>query len=309
MLGMAVLLLCLPGCKRSPTQKRVLLSRLQLRGQVGSVLRMSGWSRHRLTREIGQALVREAPVRPSWLAPARKRPARPAKKGRRVRLRFSLARTLAYRKGPPGKRGGRTPVLLVGVSCWISPSSTNTEPVMAAGAAMARPSSTGGISRAEVSRALRSSLKDAARRVKALLALDSLTQPELLKRLGDQDPRIRVTVVRRIALFKGPTVTRLLILALKDKKLAVRMAAVGVLGRRKARSAVPALIALAGTRSRGVTTQVQYALAAIGGEKAEAFLLVMSSGHPDPKVRRGASEALAELRRHRTPGPNKGSAR
>ena len=179
----------------------------------------------------------------------------------------------------------------------------------AAGAAVVRPSATGTLPKKAVAKALLNALKDAAARVGALLALEPLAGPQLLERLAAKDERVRTMVVRRLTRVKGDAVSRALINALRDRSMAVRLAAVGALAQRKDRAAVPGLIALAAKQSRAVTTQIQYALAAIGGEKAEAFLLVMSSGHRDPVVQRRAAEALAELRRHRAAKPTDRSNR
>lgn len=91
----------------------------------------------------------------------------------------------------------------------------------------------------------------------------------------------------------------------------VKMKAIGELVELRASQAVPRLIDLAqssdprlGTEPR-LQMQIIYALGAIGGTEAEAYLYTIASGHPDEMVRNAAREASAELARARSPAPAK----
>lgn len=52
-------------------------------------------------------------------------------------------------------------------------------------------------------------------------------------------------------------------------------------------------------RDPGFVVQVAYALGELGDDDAEAFLFTASTGHPEPAVRRAATEALENLRKRR----------
>lgn len=64
-------------------------------------------------------------------------------------------------------------------------------------------------------------------------------------------------------------------------------------------SAVGALIDAARQRSAPYLKQIIFAVGALGGDEAEAYLFTVKSGHGDPAVRESAGEALEEMLRRR----------
>jgi hypothetical protein len=59
-----------------------------------------------------------------------------------------------------------------------------------------------------------------------------------------------------------------------------------------------------------VQREIVFALSAIGGDEAEAYLDVVASGHDDPLLRASAEKALGELRdraKRNTPSQPKGT--
>jgi hypothetical protein len=68
---------------------------------------------------------------------------------------------------------------------------------------------------------------------------------------------------------------------------------------------VPELIEISRGKDPGFLRELVYALGAIGGEEAEAYLYTMAQGHDQPAVRDAARQALEEMERHgRRSGPS-----
>jgi len=59
--------------------------------------------------------------------------------------------------------------------------------------------------------------------------------------------------------------------------------------------AVPALIDLSQSTDPTAGLRIVRFIGDIGGAEAEGYLLTLSSGHPDPRMRQAAREALDEL--------------
>lgn len=111
--------------------------------------------------------------------------------------------------------------------------------------------------------------KDAAERDAAVRALadrgNTAVVPSLIARLGSEDP----TILRR-------TIGQLV--ELRDAR------------------AVEPLIELSRGKDHGFVRELLYAVGALGGAEAEAYLDTVAAGHDQPAVRRAAAEALGELR-------------
>jgi len=82
-----------------------------------------------------------------------------------------------------------------------------------------------------------------------------------------------------------------------DDPLEVRRA-IGGLVELQAREAVPELIEISRGKDPGFLRELVYALGAIGGDEAQAYLYTMSQGHDQPAVRDAARQALEEMDRH-----------
>jgi hypothetical protein len=120
--------------------------------------------------------------------------------------------------------------------------------------------------------------------------------------------------------------------ALSSKNHGTRLRAIGISGERKLKNAVPplveivknededqgavlkaigalvaigddravgALIDAGRRRSNAYLNQILFAVAALGGKEAEAYLFTVANGHADPEVRKNANDALEELSRRK----------
>src|SRR5690606_42120220 len=90
-----------------------------------------------------------------------------------------------------------------------------------------------------------------------------------------------------------------LIPRLEDEDRNVQLRTIGALAEIGDPAAVTALVDATSHKDPGLVIQIAYALGEIGTEEAEAFLFTASTGHPEPAVRRAATEALESLRRRR----------
>jgi hypothetical protein len=63
--------------------------------------------------------------------------------------------------------------------------------------------------------------------------------------------------------------------------------------------AVGALIDAGRRRTTAYLNQILFAVAALGGKEAEAYLFTVSTGHTDPEIRKNANDALEELQRRK----------
>ena len=75
--------------------------------------------------------------------------------------------------------------------------------------------------------------------------------------------------------------------------------AVGLLVELKAQQAVNPMIEATGRQGSVVEREIVFAVGAIGGDDAEAYLDLVATGHDDPVVRASAEAALHELRAKR----------
>jgi len=162
--------------------------------------------------------------------------------------------------------------------------------------------------------AFRAALDDASRGLVWQVEARKKTDRELTQDLTAEDPRLRDYAIRALADRRNPAVVPQLLNRLSDENPVVALRAVGALVAIGDRRAVDPLIEMTRRTRPQVTAQILYALAALGGPTAEAYLYTLESGSPDDEVRRAATDALSELRRkstestaHRNPsGPGGG---
>jgi hypothetical protein len=148
--------------------------------------------------------------------------------------------------------------------------------------------------------ALDLSLAEAAFEARA--TIDLATQPDdaVAKKLNDTDAPVRSAAIQLLARRRHPAVLPALIERLKIDDLGVLRRTVGLLVEIKDPSAVPAIIDASRAKNAVVQREIVFAIAAIGGDEAEAYLDVVASGHDDPLVRSSAEKALAELKSRRS---------
>ncbi|GAO03286.1 HEAT repeat protein [Anaeromyxobacter sp. PSR-1] len=83
---------------------------------------------------------------------------------------------------------------------------------------------------------------------------------------------------------------------LRDPEPEVAHLAVGALGQLRDPRAVGPLIDLSQRGDGGMALALVRIIGDIGGPEAEGYLLTLEAGHPEPRVRAAARDALAELR-------------
>ncbi len=151
--------------------------------------------------------------------------------------------------------------------------------------------------------ALRRALAGATRRAAAGLAvgLAEAAKPdrEVIADLDSGDSRVRDYAVRVLADRKNPAAVPALIARLRDPDPELVERAVGALDQIRDPRAVEPLIELSHRREGPFVAQLARIIGDIGGPEADAYLLTLASGHPEPIVRRAAKQALAESRERR----------
>jgi hypothetical protein len=147
--------------------------------------------------------------------------------------------------------------------------------------------------------ALDAALGQVVREARALIELQDAREEVLVARLGQSDEATRDAAVRLLVERRSPRVLPVLLQRLKSDDLASLRATMGLLVELRMPEAVDPLIEA--TRQRGpiVAREVVFAVAAIGGDDAEAYLDLLASGHDDAVVRASAEQALRELRSRR----------
>ena len=148
-------------------------------------------------------------------------------------------------------------------------------------------------------RALDAGLEQVLREAKALIDLEPAKDEVLEAKLKVHDEATRVAAARLLVRRGNPAALPELLGRLTSPDLDVVREAVGLLVELKAQGAVNPMIEA--TRSQGpvVEREIVFAVGAIGGEDAEAYLDLVASGHDDPVVRASAEAALRELRAKR----------
>lgn len=150
--------------------------------------------------------------------------------------------------------------------------------------------------------ALDLSLAEAAFEARATIDLAPLADDALVKKLSDSEEPVRKATVELLARRHHPAALPPLLERLKTDDLGVLRHTIGQLVELKDPKAVPAIIDTSRAKNPVVQREIVFAIAAIGGDEAEAYLDVVASGHDDPLVRSSAEKALAELKA-RKPAP------
>jgi HEAT repeat protein len=141
------------------------------------------------------------------------------------------------------------------------------------------------------------------------LQLDAVDKkvPALTRDLNSKDARVRDAALRVLAERREPVAVPELIKRLNDPDPDEVRRAMGDLVQIGDPRAVPPLIDLVRGKDPGFIQEVVYAIGAIGGEDAEAYLYTVAQGHELPTVREAAKEALKEL--HARGAGDKGNGR
>ncbi len=147
--------------------------------------------------------------------------------------------------------------------------------------------------------AFRAALAGAARDAAGALALGfseaGKSERHLVEDLAAGDARVRLRAVRVLGERGTRAAVPALVEKLHDEDASIQHAAIGALARIKDPRAVGPIIDVARRGDPMILTRLSRIIGDIGGPEAEGFLLTLSSGHPDPRVRRAAREALDEM--------------
>lgn len=154
-------------------------------------------------------------------------------------------------------------------------------------------------------RAVEGVLDDIAAEAGALVKASNQKDEALITALGSKDPRTRTFATKVLAERKNPAAVPPLLELLKGEDLDVVRGAIGALVELKDPRAVPAIIDACHARDNLFQRDVVFALGAIGGDEAEAYLFTMAQGHDEPVIRSSAQQALDELKAKAKQGDKK----
>jgi hypothetical protein len=120
---------------------------------------------------------------------------------------------------------------------------------------------------------------------------------DLVKALEDSDGRIRDFAIVRLGDRKtSAAVDPLCKLLEREERPELVLRAIGSLVAIGDARAVEPLIELSSRKDPDFVLQIIFAVGSIGGRTAEAYLVTMASGHPVEAIRRGAEQALGEMK-------------
>ncbi len=131
---------------------------------------------------------------------------------------------------------------------------------------------------------------------KALLDLLKASDAQLVDKLASGETPVKNAAVTLLARRQNPAALKPLLDRLSTEDLTEIRRVMGLLIELKDPKAVPALIDVSRARDNMVQREVVFALGAIGGDEAEAYLWSVAQGHDDPVVRASAEQALEELK-------------
>ena len=133
-----------------------------------------------------------------------------------------------------------------------------------------------------------------------LRRLDVAKDTVLIAALTDPDPRVREFAIRRVGDRRLRDAVDPLCKGLEtEPEPTLVLRTIGALMAIGDPRAVEPLIAVSLQKDPAFVMQVVFAVGAIGGRTAQAYLVTLASGHPDEEIRRSADDALKELKRRK----------
>ena len=151
--------------------------------------------------------------------------------------------------------------------------------------------------------ALEQVLVGMASEAKALIELRTANDAKLIEKLGGSEVAARDAAVTLLARRRNPAALKSLLKRLESQDPADIRRAMGLLIELRDPNAVPALIDVSRARDNIVQREVVFALGAIGGDEAEAYLWSVAQGHDDALIRASAQQALEELKAKKPGAP------
>ncbi|MEW5737507.1 MAG: HEAT repeat domain-containing protein [Myxococcota bacterium] len=148
--------------------------------------------------------------------------------------------------------------------------------------------------------ALDAALGEAVREARAIIDLTPLKDDGVAQKLASSDDSVQRAAVRLLARRHDARALPPLLARLETEDLTQIRETMGLLIELGNPDAVPALINASRAKDNVVQREIVFALGAIGGEEAEAYLDAVATGHDDPFVRASAEQALSELKDRRS---------
>jgi hypothetical protein len=142
-------------------------------------------------------------------------------------------------------------------------------------------------------------IKDAAGQAALLIKLAARSDGELV---AEKDPKVKELAVSVLAERRNPAALEPLIEQLRSDDIDVVHRAIGGLLELKDPRAVGPLIEASRQKGDVFQSEILFALSAIGGDEAEAYLQLMIDGTDQPVMRQIAEQALSELKARRDGG-------
>lgn len=161
---------------------------------------------------------------------------------------------------------------------------------------------------ASMQRSIREALDDAlaraVRQAAALIALEEANEPTLVEKLKDADPAVADAAVRLLVRRQHKAALPPLLARLQSDDVDALRGVIGLLVELRAPESVNPLVEAARKRGLVFEREVVFAIGAIGGDDAEAYLDLVATGHDDPLLRASAAQALLELRQRKKKPPS-----
>lgn len=285
----------LAGCKAQPH----LVERVEVVSASVADVPLLGTSAPQLQAELTKRVAAEP--RLQLVAPG----VRPPEGVPLVRLVLELSGVREVLR--PGRDGPEVEVVADLTLRRKSESGTERRELWASG--LARPAGETFEDRQEAARrALEQALEDLVHGARAQLDALDRTDGALVRDLTSTDVRVRDAALDVLAFRKNPRAVPLLVERLQSEDGLVVRRAMGALVDMRATQAVPALIDLTRGKDPGFQRELVFALGAIGGDEARAYLYTVAQGHDSPGVREAAERALEELTHRETLAPKEGAS-
>lgn len=216
--------------------------------------------------------------------------------GEGVRPHRAEVEVLAVRLAPPNASGGppRVEVTLQIELSSAAPGRPGTARETGAGSAPLGPSP--GKAWAD---ALAASARSAAQGLALSFATEAKSVARVMDDLSSKDRRVRDQAVRVLGERRAREAVPALIERLRDEDPGIAHRAIGALAQIGDERAVGPLIDVSRSEDPELAARVARLIGDIGGREAEGYLLTIEAGHRDRRVRRAAAEALAEMAERR----------
>ncbi len=157
--------------------------------------------------------------------------------------------------------------------------------------------------------ALDEALGRAVRQAAALIALEEASESTLAGKLKDADSAVADAAVRLLVRRQNTAALPALLERLKTDDLDTLRGVIGMLVELRAPESVNPLVEAANQKGPVFEREVVFAVGAIGGDDAEAYLDLVATGHDDALLKASAAQALIELRQKKKPQPPRGEPR